>query len=185
MVVVACVSGVLGGGVPASAATAPSVHASSSVSAKIGGHLNPAVTVLNWVRLKNVATSRCLDDSTAYGNDVLRGYDCLGNDYQAWTVVIEESFPDAGLYLVQLRNSATGRCLDDSTAYGNDVLRGYTCLNNRYQEWWMQDYGSFGYELASYATLRCLDDSTAYGNDVLRGYTCNGLNYQRWYLQVA
>src|SRR5690348_13321735 len=36
-------------------------------------------------KLANIATGRCLDDSTAFGKDVLRGYPCLqGNDYQRW-----------------------------------------------------------------------------------------------------
>jgi hypothetical protein len=74
---------------------------------------------------------------------------------------IVESFPDSK-WLVRFTNSATGRCLDDSTAYGNDVLRGYTCLNNTYQEWWLQGYVAGNYELRNAATGRCLDDSTAY-----------------------
>jgi hypothetical protein len=83
-------------------------------------------------------------------------------------------------YAYVFHNFATGRCLDDSTAFGNDVLRGYSCNDFDYQRW-----GTFGgpggsYTIRNKETGRCLDDSTAFGNDVLRGYDCNGSNYQKW-----
>jgi Ricin-type beta-trefoil lectin domain len=80
-----------------------------------------------------------------------------------------------------LSNAQTGRCLDDSTANGKDVLRGYPCLYNTYQTWITIDNGDGTLTYKNQATGRCLDDSTASGNDVLRGYPCNGLSYQRWF----
>jgi Ricin-type beta-trefoil lectin domain len=78
------------------------------------------------------------------------------------------------------QNLATGRCLDDSTAYGNDVLRGYPCNGLAYQQWALSEVGNGAFRLKNLATGRCLDDSTAYGNDVLRAYPCNSLAYQQW-----
>ncbi len=69
-----------------------------------------------------------------------------------------------------LRNANTGRCIDDSYAYG---LRAFPCNGLTYQQW----YGSNG-AWKNVNTGRCIDDSTAYG---LRAFPCNGLNYQRWW----
>jgi Ricin-type beta-trefoil lectin domain len=78
-------------------------------------------------------------------------------------------------------NGATGRCLDDSTAFNNvDVLRGYQCLYNDHQTWYESGYAT-EQVWRNRATGRCLDDSTAFNNDVLRGYKCNGKNYQQWH----
>jgi hypothetical protein len=81
----------------------------------------------------NVATGRCLDDSTAFGQDVLRGYECIpGDEYQQWA----ESFPNPyNTSVSMLRNIATNRCLDDSTAFGKDVLRAIPCNDLNYQRW--------------------------------------------------
>jgi hypothetical protein len=84
---------------------------------------------------------------------------------------------EASTTLDDLANFATGRCLDDSTAYG---LRGFSCNNSSYQFWWSTQNSNGTWTLRNDYTGRCLDDSTAYGNDVLRGYSCNGLAYQQW-----
>jgi hypothetical protein len=131
----------------------------------------------------NQATSRCLDDSTAYGQDVLRGYVCNGGAYQHWRWTLV--FSGGGVSneeIVTLRNVGTGRCLDDSTSNGKDLLRGYPCNGGLYQEWYEMDNGSGYVALENVTTGRCLDDSTAFGQDVLRGYDqCNWLPYQGWY----
>jgi hypothetical protein len=71
--------------------------------------------------------------------------------------------------------------LDDSTAFGNDVLRGFSCNGLSYQQWRVSGNNDGTETFRNVATGRCLDDSTAFGNDVLRGFSCNGLSYQDWW----
>ncbi|MGP2441194.1 RICIN domain-containing protein [Streptomyces sp. JW3] len=71
----------------------------------------------------------------------------------------------------QLRNANTGRCIDDSFAYG---LRAYPCNGLDFQKWNLNG----GLEWRNVNTGRCIDDSIAYG---LRAVPCNGLNFQQWW----
>jgi hypothetical protein len=70
-----------------------------------------------------------------------------------------------------LVNQATGRCLDDSNAYG---LRAYPCNGGVYQR---LQFISNHDALFMRATGRCVDDSFSYG---LRSYPCNSSQYQVW-----
>jgi hypothetical protein len=133
-----------------------------------------ASTLYGYSTWTNQATGRCLDDSTAYGNDVLRAFSCNGKDYQIW---YSENLGGI-LGAIRLWNKATGRCLDDSTAYGHDVLRAIDCNGKDYQVWFATSGDPRTLENA--ATGRYLDDSTAYGNDVLRALDWNGQSYQNW-----
>ncbi|MFF4761081.1 RICIN domain-containing protein [Streptomyces sp. NPDC001292] len=73
-----------------------------------------------------------------------------------------------------LKNQATGRCLDDSDAYG---LRSYFCNASTFQSWKIRRWNDGTRELKSQATGRCVDDSDAYG---LRAYPCNATPFQSW-----
>lgn len=106
----------------------------TAVTVAVVGFAAPAQAATLTFHYQNLATQRCLDDSTsslsheAY-NDVLRAIPCNGLAYQDW----REIWPWTGTK--EYQNVATGRCLDDSTAFGNDVLRAYECLGNNYQAW--------------------------------------------------
>jgi hypothetical protein len=145
-----------------------------AISAAVIGTASPARADASPSVYWNETTSRCLDDSTAYGNDVLRGFQCDGLKYQEWYWLPQ------GDGSVTLQNVATDRCLDDSTANGNDVLRGYQCNGLAYQEWAEVKYSDGSIIFYNVETQRCLDDSTANGNDVLRAYQCNYGTYQIW-----
>ncbi|MEU3375297.1 RICIN domain-containing protein [Streptomyces sp. NPDC006660] len=73
-----------------------------------------------------------------------------------------------------LKNVNTGRCVDDSGAYG---LRPFGCNGLNYQYWGLYGQSNGNWVLKNGNTGRCIDDSGAYG---LRSFGCNGLNYQRW-----
>ncbi|MFD4628656.1 RICIN domain-containing protein [Streptomyces sp. NPDC058284] len=75
-----------------------------------------------------------------------------------------------------IKNLNTGRCIDDSGAYG---LRAFGCNGLNYQYWAMTGQSNGNWVLKNGNTGRCIDDSGAYG---LRSFGCNGLNYQRWAL---
>jgi hypothetical protein len=78
---------------------------------------------------------------------------------------------------LSLRNVATGRCMDDSLAYG---LRANNCNNLDYQRFFITSNDGGGtWVLQNVHTGSCLDDSAAYG---LRGYYCNNLDYQQFFL---
>ncbi|MFD3907063.1 RICIN domain-containing protein [Streptomyces californicus] len=74
-----------------------------------------------------------------------------------------------------IRNVNTGRCIDDSGAFG---LREHPCNGLNYQDWKVIPQ-SGNWVLKNDNTGRCIDDSGAFG---LREHPCNNLNYQRWEL---
>lgn len=112
---------------------------------------------------QNTATLRCLSDDS--GDIYTRG--CNGSSAQLWTNT-PLSFGD------QIRNKATGRCLDSNTS-GN--VYPLACNGGAFQQWTVRYTGSFGYEIKNVATGRCLD-SDASGRVYTLG--CNGGNFQRW-----
>ncbi|WP_328333944.1 MULTISPECIES: RICIN domain-containing protein [unclassified Streptomyces] len=144
----------------------------------------------------NNNTGRCVDDSSAPSlpdGNLLRGFPCFQSNYdggwQKWKVNAM-----ANGY-AQLKNGATGLCLDDSTrSDGTDYLRGFPCypqsLSGGWQGWRIVNRtranGYYEQVLQNAATGRCLDDSNAgpNGSDLLRGYVCNGTSqdngYQGW-----
>ncbi|MEV5938615.1 RICIN domain-containing protein [Streptomyces sp. NPDC051994] len=73
-----------------------------------------------------------------------------------------------------LRNLNTGRCIDDSFAYG---LRAFGCNGLNYQRWEIYYNGNGTLTFRNENTGRCIDDSGAYG---LRSFGCNGMNYQQF-----
>jgi hypothetical protein len=73
-----------------------------------------------------------------------------------------------------LQNQNTGRCVDDSYAYG---LRAFGCNGMSYQKFWFYGQSDGSYVLQNQNTGRCVDDSFDYG---LRAFGCNGMNYQKW-----
>ncbi|MET9887597.1 RICIN domain-containing protein [Streptomyces sp. NPDC006430] len=111
---------------------------------------------------KNVETSRCVDDSQAYG---LRAFTCNWSNYQKF------QFWQKGNGYYRIANYATGRCIDDSDAYG---LRGFGCNTGPYQEWNLYSDGVTTH-LRNRATGRNLDDSYEFG---LRTFAPNDLSWQ-------
>ena len=74
-----------------------------------------------------------------------------------------------------VKNVNTGRCIDDSFAYG---LRSFGCNGLSYQVWQKLPNSTVTrWAIRNQNTGRCIDDSFAYG---LRSFGCNGLNYQSW-----
>lgn len=134
---------------------------------------------------------QCLDDSNTgpNGTDNLRMFPCYAssytNGYQKWQVIQLQY----GNY-AQLKNMATGRCLD----WSPNILRTYPCndysYNAGYQKWPIVNRYTANGQLeqvlrneflpTSTSSYTCLDDSV-YG---VRGYPCNGTSqddgYQGW-----
>lgn len=77
-----------------------------------------------------------------------------------------------------MRNQNTGRCIDDSQAYG---LRAFPCNGLSYQGW--HTISGHPGQFQNQNTGRCIDDSLRYG---LRAYPCNdgsyNSGYQYWYI---
>lgn len=112
----------------------------------------------------NNYTGSCLDDSDAFG---LRTIPCNGTSFQKWNVHV---WNDATR---ELKNLATGRCLDDN---GID-LRTVACNSMTYQSWFVEGRGWGKIALRNQFTNKCLDDSV-YG---LRTIGCqDGNTHQNW-----
>ncbi|MFF2302567.1 RICIN domain-containing protein [Streptomyces sp. NPDC058128] len=109
------------------------------------------------------ATGACLDDSLDKGT---RSFPCNGMSYQRWTV---HTTADGG---TQLRNHATGKCLD----HGADGLRTGPCGPAASQRWSVSAGSDSSFEVRSASTRRCLDDSP----EGLRVLTCDRTVRQRW-----
>ncbi|MFD9003758.1 RICIN domain-containing protein [Streptomyces sp. NPDC059582] len=75
-----------------------------------------------------------------------------------------------------IKSTVTGRCLDDSVAYG---LRTFPCNGLAFQKFtfWRGPYGT--YLLQNQATKRCLYDGLTSG---IQARTCTGSSNQHWYL---
>ncbi|MBP2586933.1 transcriptional regulator with XRE-family HTH domain [Streptomyces sp. PvR006] len=109
------------------------------------------------------ATGACLDDSLDKGT---RSFPCNGMSYQRWTV---RTTADGG---TQLRNHATGECLD----HGADGLRTGPCGPAASQRWSVSAGSDSSFEVRSASTRRCLDDSP----EGLRVLTCDRTVRQKW-----
>ncbi|GGS24051.1 hypothetical protein GCM10010252_74050 [Streptomyces aureoverticillatus] len=110
------------------------------------------------------ATGNCLDDSLDKG---LRSYACNGMPYQWWTV---NRSADGSR---QLRNHATGKCLD----HGGDGLRTVPCGADSSQWWVFVTGGDEAVGLRNEATGRCLADHRRPG---LRAMSCAPARHQKW-----
>jgi hypothetical protein len=115
-------------------------------------------------RYHNVATGRVLDDSE-FGLRVMPDY---GNDHQAWVV---HPWGDGS---VEIRNVATGNCLDDSSEAG---LRSFPCNQMAHQDWYGTVWADDTVTLVNKATGRAVDDSFEFG---LRAFDRNDGPAQRW-----
>ncbi|MDX2563208.1 XRE family transcriptional regulator [Streptomyces sp. TX20-6-3] len=109
------------------------------------------------------ATGACLDDSLDKGT---RSFPCNGMSYQRWTV---RTTADGG---TQLRNHATGECLD----HGVDGLRTRPCGPAASQRWSVSAGSDSSFEVRSASTRRCLDDSP----EGLRVLSCDRTVRQKW-----
>ncbi|MFD9029549.1 helix-turn-helix domain-containing protein [Streptomyces sp. NPDC059567] len=109
------------------------------------------------------ATGACLDDSLDMGT---RSYACNGMSYQRWTV---RTAADGS---VQLRNHATGECLD----HHPDGLRTVPCGPSASQRWTVSAGDDEAVEVRNTTTRRCLDDSAG-GVQVL---WCDRTTRQKW-----
>ncbi|TXS35574.1 XRE family transcriptional regulator [Streptomyces sp. t39] len=107
-------------------------------------------------------TGACLDSSLDKG---LRAFDCNGLPYQRWTV---REVPGDG---VQLRNHATGRCLDHGAG-----LRAVACGSSATQRWTLTPRGDGAVEVQNAGTRHCLDA----GATGLRGLPCTPTPRQMW-----
>jgi Ricin-type beta-trefoil lectin domain len=118
------------------------------------------------VHFKNVATGKCLDDSSSNG---LRALGCNGDNNQMWQ-------PGSTDPHFTLKDVATGKCLDDSSAFG---LRAVTCVSGDGHQEWKINFPSGGDMLVNHNTGRCVDDSTEFG---LRATTCASTSdtHQLW-----
>ncbi|WP_329404808.1 RICIN domain-containing protein [Streptomyces melanogenes] len=110
------------------------------------------------------ATGNSLDHSLDKG---LRLYAPNGMSYQRWTV---HPLPDGAS---QLRNHATGACLDSSGS-GFDAR---ACGGAASQKWSLTRWADESVQIRSRTTGACLDDG---GNAGLRALPCNRSASQRW-----
>ncbi|MVO85602.1 helix-turn-helix domain-containing protein [Streptomyces sp. p1417] len=110
------------------------------------------------------ATGNCLDDSLDKG---LRSYACNGMPYQWWTV---RRYADGAR---QLRNHATGKCLDHDPA----DLRTARCGAAPSQKWVFAPGHDEAVGLRNADTGRCLEDD---GRAGLRAVRCSPTRQQKW-----
>ncbi|MFH8990468.1 helix-turn-helix domain-containing protein [Streptomyces sp. NPDC017940] len=110
------------------------------------------------------ATGNCLDDSLDKG---LRSYACNGMPYQWWTV---RRYADGAR---QLRNHATGKCLDHDPA----DLRTERCGAAPSQKWVFAPGPDEAVGLRNADTGRCLEDD---GRAGLRAVRCASTRQQKW-----
>ncbi|MFC8273306.1 RICIN domain-containing protein [Streptomyces sp. NPDC057271] len=111
----------------------------------------------------NRATGTCLDDSLDMGT---RTYACNGMSYQRWTV---RTAADGS---VQLRNHATGECLDHHPG----GLRTVACGPSASQRWAVTARGDEAVEVRNATTRHCLDD----GAGGVRVLPCDRTARQKW-----
>lgn len=109
------------------------------------------------------ATGACLDDSLDKGT---RSFACNGMSYQRWTV---RRTPDGG---TQLRNHATGECLDHLPG----GLSTTPCGPSASQRWTVGAGDDAAVEIRSTTARRCLADSAG----GLRMSPCDGTTRQKW-----
>jgi serine/threonine-protein kinase len=148
-------------GVTAPAQAEPALQTNATdttIQSDSGSEIEPQVSV---VRLKNLATSRCLQGTSSAAVSTTT---CNTSSYQRWTATYDGS-------RWQFRNNANGRCLDanSTTAYT------HACNTGSYQKWYRQF--DDGYRFLNAATGKCLD-SNSQGTVYPR--TCNTGNYQKW-----
>ncbi|CAM5525614.1 helix-turn-helix domain-containing protein [Streptomyces narbonensis] len=109
------------------------------------------------------ATGACLDDSLDQGT---RSFACNGMSYQRWTV---RTAPDGS---AQLRNHATGECLDHLPG----GLSTTPCGQAASQRWTVSARDDVAVEIRSTTARSCLADSAG----GLRVAPCDGTTRQKW-----
>ncbi|MEU7071692.1 RICIN domain-containing protein [Streptomyces narbonensis] len=109
------------------------------------------------------ATGACLDDSLDQGT---RSFACNGMSYQRWTV---GTTPDGS---AQLRNHATGECLDHLPG----GLSTTPCGQAASQRWTVSARDDVAVEIRSTTARSCLADSAG----GLRLAPCDGTTRQKW-----
>lgn len=139
-----------GGDDPSAAPSGHSAHGASAAS--------PAPRIF-----VSRATGACLDDSLDMGT---RSFACNGMSYQRWTV---RTTPDGG---TQLRNHATGECLDHLPG----GLSTTPCGPAASQRWTVSARDDVAVEIRSTTARRCLADSAG----GLRVSPCDGTAHQKW-----
>ncbi|MFD0429192.1 RICIN domain-containing protein [Streptomyces zhihengii] len=95
----------------------------------------------------------------------LRAYECNGLPYQRWTV---REMPGDG---VQLRNHATGRCLDHDAG-----LHAAVCGSSATQRWTLVPRDEGAVEVRNAESRHCLDADTT----DLRVLPCTRATRQMW-----
>ncbi|WP_024758314.1 helix-turn-helix domain-containing protein [Streptomyces exfoliatus] len=109
------------------------------------------------------ATGACLDDSLDQGT---RSFACNGMSYQRWNM---HTTADGG---TQLRNHATGECLDHLPG----GLATTACGASASQRWTVTARDDVAVEVRSTTARRCLADSAG----GLRVLPCDGTTQQKW-----
>lgn len=135
----------------------------SLTTALLGMGAAPA-SAASYGKLINTATGFCLDGNTNSAYMLA----CNSGNFQQWALEKKSN----GYY--QVRQLATLRCLDWSTAKGVYVN---ACNGGRYQEFALSS-NDYGYRLHNSASNKCLDSNHEKELYVL---TCNAGNYQRWH----
>lgn len=123
-----------------------------------------ADTVTAW---QNQATGLCLSNYPTMG-DRLNSYICDYSNSQMWNV----HWWNDGTF--ELKHVGSGRCLDDSAAYG---LRVFPCNASKYQSWIPHRWNDGTVQLRNQATNWCLDHNY---HDYTRMHPCNDTQYQSW-----
>lgn len=108
---------------------------------------------------------RCLDSN--YNGDVYT-LPCNGGTYQLWYLMQTSSG-------IEFMDAATGRCLDNSTGYG-DVYTTYPCTGGVYQSWtnWYSNGHSVWQNRGSGMTL------DGNGSRVYANYFYDNVNQSWW-----
>lgn len=172
--------GALGALVAACFLAAPAAAAAAATPSPAA---NPALRMLSsettsWM---DSATGRCLDSNAAGKVYTTNPCQAPGNHYQEWVVTDYEFAiePGSWIYVDQIRNLATGRCLDSNTAGQLYTTSPCQTPGNYYQLWYSVEGPSSGNTLKwmNYQTGRYLDSNTAgsaYASDP------NGGDFQNW-----
>jgi hypothetical protein len=123
------------------------------------------------VTLVNRHTTRCIDDSPAYG---LRAFTCNNSYYQQFFVTPHGGDAYRNFYVLQ--NVQTGSCMTDDGGAPPHGLHGDYCDNFPHQQFIITTYDNNVWVLQNVNTGSCVDDSYL----GLRGYFCNSYDFQQW-----
>jgi len=138
----------------------------------------------------NTRSGGCLDQDFSYGvpHSGVLVWDCNFQQNQKWSIVFEGNNPQDG-GIAQVKNFATGNCLDQDFSYGvpHQTVIAWPCNSQRNQQWYVDwDADDFVW-LVNVATGECLDQD--YSNNVPHSgvivWPCNDGKNQVWDIYPA